>query len=223
MNPIISYTEYSKTTIIPAPKTSFAPKNEIPQINKNTYIHPMSSIIGDVTLKSGVNVEPFASIRADEGSPIFIGKNTNIQDNVVIHGLRDEKYEKDGEKYSVYIGENTSLAHQSQVHGPAIVGNNVFIGMQAFVFKSKIGDNVVIEPAAKIIGVNIEPNRYVEAGKVVKTQKDADDLPIIDENYKDKNINKIVVEDNQELAEGYQKIMAYPQNYYLLSYNVSKN
>lgn len=86
MNPIIAYTEYIKTTIIPASKTSFAPKHELPQINQNTY----------------------------------------IQDNVVVHGLRDEKYEKDGEKYSVYIGKNTSLAHQSQVHGPAIIGDNVF-------------------------------------------------------------------------------------------------
>ena len=34
MNPIIAYTEYSKTTIIPAPKTSFAPKHELPQINQ---------------------------------------------------------------------------------------------------------------------------------------------------------------------------------------------
>ncbi len=223
MNPIIAYTEYSKTTIIPAPKTSFAPKHELPQINQNTYIHPMASVIGDITLKDGVNIEPFASIRADEGSPIFIGKNTNIQDNVVVHGLRDEKYEKDGEKYSVYIGKNTSLAHQSQVHGPAIIGDNVFIGMQVFVFKSKIGDNVVIEPTAKIIGVNIEPNRYVEAGKIIKTQKDADNLPIIDDNYLNKNLNKIVVEDNIELAQGYQKIMSYPPNYYLMSYSLSSN
>lgn len=223
MNPVITYTEYSKTTIIPAPKTSFTPKHELPQINPNTYIHPMSSVIGDVTLKEGVNIEPFASIRADEGSPIFIGKNTNIQDNVVIHGLRDKQYEKNGEKYSVYIGENTSLAHQSQVHGPAIVGDNVFVGMQAFVFKSKIGDNVVIEPTAKVIGVEIKPNRYVEAGKVIKTQKDADNLPTIDENYVNKNLNHEVVEDNIELAQGYQKIMAYPQNYYLMSYSVSSN
>lgn len=95
--------------------------------------------------------------------------------------------------------------------------------MQTFVFKAKIGDNVVIEPAAKIIGVEIPPNRYIEAGKIIKKQEDADKLPVIDDNYIDKNINKTVVEDNKELAKGYLQIMAYPQNYYLLSYNVTKD
>ncbi len=223
MNPVIAYKEYNKITIIPAPKTSFTPQNELPKIKSDAYIHPMASVIGDTTIESGVNIEPFASIRADEGAPIYIGKDSNIQDNVVIHGLRDDKYEKNGHKYSVYIGENTSLAHQSQVHGPSIVGDNVFVGMQAFVFKAKIGDNVVIEPAAKIIGVEIPPNRYIEAGKIIKKQEDADKLPVIDDNYIDKNINKTVVEDNKELAKGYLQIMAYPQNYYLLSYNVTKD
>ena len=39
----------------------------------------------------------------------------------------------------------------------------------------------------------------------------------------DKNLNKIVVEDNIELAQGYQKIMSYPPNYYLMSYSLSSN
>lgn len=59
--------------------------------------------------------------------------------------------------------------------------------------------------------------------KIIKKQEDADKLPVIDDNYIDKNINKTVVEDNKELAKGYLQIMAYPQNYYLLSYNVTKD
>jgi carbonic anhydrase/acetyltransferase-like protein (isoleucine patch superfamily) len=75
-----------------------------------------------------------ASIRSDEGMPIFVGNRSNVQDGVVLHALEtiDEEgkpveknlVEVGGKKYAVYIGENVSLAHQSQVHGPASVGND---------------------------------------------------------------------------------------------------
>ena len=71
MNPVIAYKEYNKITIIPSLKTSFTPQNELPKIKSDAYIHPMASVIGDTTIESGVNIEPFASIRADEGAPIY--------------------------------------------------------------------------------------------------------------------------------------------------------
>jgi len=59
--------------------------------------------------------------------------------------------EYNGEKYAVYVGNHVSLAHQCQVHGPALIDDETFVGMQAFVFKAKVGKDCVIEPAAKII------------------------------------------------------------------------
>jgi len=32
-------------------------------------------------------VSPMASIRGDEGMPVYIGNDSNVQDGVVIHGL----------------------------------------------------------------------------------------------------------------------------------------
>lgn len=207
------------------PKTSFVKSNFRPNISSQAAISPQSCIIGAVVIDDNVNVAPFASIRGDEGTPIYIGKNSNVQEGVVIHGLKDKYVDSNGYKASVYIGSNVSLAHQSQVHGPAKISNNVFVGMQSFVFKSTIEDNVVIEPGAKVIGVTIKSNRYVPAGVVVKTQEDADKLPVIDENYPNKDLNKEVVEVNEELAKGYKSQVysyqtaenqfSYPANYYL--------
>ena len=84
--------------------------------------------------------------------------------------------------------------------------------MQSFVYKSEIGDNVVIEPTAKVIGVKVAPNRYVPAGEVIKTQEQADKLPVIDENYANKHMNEEVVEVNKELAH------SYPANYYMTNF-----
>ena len=208
MQPVLMYPK----NIMPNPATSFTPQKRMPNIMQNTAIHPQASVIGQVIISPDVNVAPFASIRGDEGTPIYIGRGTNVQDGVVIHGLKHGRVTHDNREFSVYIGENTSLAHQAQVHGPAKIGNNVFAGMQSFVYKSEIGDNVVIEPTAKVIGVKIAPNRYVPAGEVIKTQEQADKLPVIDENYANKHMNEEVVEVNKELAH------SYPANYYMTNF-----
>lgn len=207
--------KFYQKNIMLNPTTSFLPQQYIPLIMPGSAIHPQASVIGNVIISPEVNVAPFASIRGDEGTPIYIGKGTNIQDGVVIHGLKDGKIQNKNIEYSVFIGDNTSLAHQAQIHGPAKIGNNVFVGMQSFVFKSEIGDNVVIEPGAKVIGVNVEANRYIPAGEIIKTQEQANNLPIIDENYSNKELNHEVVEVNKEFAR------AYPVGYYLNSYNLN--
>ncbi len=195
--------------IMTNPVTTFTPQSFIPNIAPGSAIHPQASIIGNVTIGPNVNVAPFASIRGDEGTPIFIGQGTNVQDGVVIHGLKDGRVKNNNMEYSVFIGDNTSLAHQAQIHGPAKIGNNVFVGMQSFVYKSEVGDNVVIEPTARVIGVKVASGRYVPAGEVIKTQEQADNLPVIDQNYKNKDLNEEVVSVNKELA------MTYPANYYM--------
>lgn len=201
------------------PVTGFLPQKFIPNMDKSTYIHPQSAVIGNVALGKNVHVSPFASVRGDEGSPIYVGNNSNIQDGVIIHGLETthgNQVDVNGSKFSVYIGDNTSLAHQAQVHGPAKVGNNTFIGMQSFVFKSEIGNNCVIEPAAKVIGVKIADGRYVPAGEIIKTQEQADKLPVITPDYKNKDLNHEVVKVNTELAAGYRTdALCYPPNYYM--------
>lgn len=198
------------------PITHFTPVSYKPQISPKSLVQPNASVIGAVILSDGVLVSPFASIRGDEGTPIFIGKNSNVQDGVVIHGLEHKLVEEKGLGYSVYIGENVSLAHQAQIHGPAKVGSNSFVGMQAFVFKSEIGEGVVIEPAAKVIGVKIASNRYVPAGEIIKTQEQADKLPVITPDYAMKSLNADVVKVNKELNDGYKGLLhAYPKNYYV--------
>jgi len=202
------------------PSTPFLPVVYIPNIDKNAFVHPNAAVIGNVVLKENVHVAPFASVRGDEGTPIYVGKNSNIQDGVVIHGLETNhgnQVEVGGNKFSVFIGENTSLAHQSQVHGPAKVGNNTFVGMQSFVFKSEIGNNCVIEPGAKVIGVKVADGRYVPAGEVIKTQEQANKLPVITSDYKNKTLNEEVVKVNTDLASGYKSQLpqSYPANYYL--------
>ena len=193
-------------SIFSNPTTSYNSDSLYPKIHETSFIHHFACVIGNILLDEHVFVAPFACIRGDEGTPIYIGKNSNVQDGVVIHGLKDQFYEYNGEQYSVYVGAHTSLSHQCQVHGPAIVGNNVFIGMQSLVFKSIIEDNSVIEPGAKIVGVRIPANRYVTACQAVTTQEEADNLPEICPNYMYRNLNDKVIDVNIELAKSYPEM-----------------
>ena len=195
--------------------TTFNPSVEQPSIGTGSYVDRLASVIGNVSVGKGVFVAPFASIRGDEGQPIVIGDGSNVQDGVVLHALETfedgEAVDKnlvtvDGKKYAVYVGKRVSLAHQSQVHGPAAVGDNTFVGMQALVFKSVVGKNVVIEPGAKIIGVTIEEGRYVPAGMLVTTQVAADALPKITPTYAFATLNDGVLRVNEQFADRYLEL-----------------
>ncbi|MDR7665330.1 carbonic anhydrase [Methanosarcina sp. Z-7115] len=197
------------------PVTPWNSKPTAPVIDSTAYVDPQASVIGNVKIGANVMISPMASIRSDEGMPILVGNDSNVQDGVVLHALETideegEPVEKNivevgGEKYAVYIGENVSLAHQSQIHGPASVGNDTFIGMQAFVFKAKVGNNCVLEPTSAAIGVTIPDGRYIPAGTVITSQAEADKLPEVTEDYAYRHTNEAVIYVNVNLAEGYNK------------------
>ena len=194
--------------------TDFSSKVREPVIDPSTYIHPLAAVIGNVILGKNIMVSPMASIRGDEGQPLHVGDDSNVQDGVIIHALETEQngkpvekniYEANGKNYAVYIGKRVSLAHQVQIHGPAVVQDDTFVGMKTLIFKSYVGEKCVIEPGVILMGVTVQDYRYVPAGSVIKTQEDADNLPEITRDYPMKNMNKGVVHVNTSLAKGYLK------------------
>ncbi|MFO8241267.1 MAG: hypothetical protein R6T90_09770 [Dissulfuribacterales bacterium] len=194
--------------------TDFCRKEYLPEIDSSAFIHPVAAVIGHVSIGRRVMVAPFASVRGDEGQPIFVGDESNVQDGVILHALETEHHghpivenqvEAEGKRYSIYIGERVSLAHQVQIHGPALVGHDTFIGMKTLIFRAKVGNNCVIEPGCIVMGVTVQDGRYVPAGTVLKSQKDADSLPVITDDYPLKSLNKGVVHVNTSLADGYNR------------------
>jgi carbonic anhydrase/acetyltransferase-like protein (isoleucine patch superfamily) len=193
-------------------KTDFSSKVSEPVIGAGSFVHPLAAVIGNVIIGINVMVAPTACVRGDEGQPLHVGDDSNVQDGVVIHALETEQdgqpveknlMEVNGKKYAVYVGNRVSLAHQVQIHGPAVVMDDTFVGMKVLVFKSFVGKNCVIEPGVILMGVKIADGRYVPAGLVVKTQADADSLPVITPDYPLKDMNKGVLHVNKALAKGY--------------------
>jgi carbonic anhydrase/acetyltransferase-like protein (isoleucine patch superfamily) len=108
--------------------------NKKPNFEDDVYISETSVIIGDVTLKKNANVWFGAVIRGDAES-IVIGKNTNIQENTVVHVDENDRVE---------VGEGCTIGHGAIIHGCKI-GNNTLIGMGAIILNgAEIGNNSIV-------------------------------------------------------------------------------
>jgi carbonic anhydrase/acetyltransferase-like protein (isoleucine patch superfamily) len=206
--------------------TNFNTNVTLPHIQRDAFINPFSIVIGNCYIGKFVLAAPTSVCRGDEGTPIFVGDLSNLQDGVVIHGLEttvdgknldDRRYSVNGDlllgndsrfdkAYSVYIGYNTSMAHDSMAHGPAWIGNNTFIGMKSIVFNAKVGNNVAVGISSTITGgVQIPDNKYVPPGSTITNQSQADSLPDrIGSPYE--KTNKAVIDVNTHLAQEYQKL-----------------
>jgi carbon dioxide concentrating mechanism protein CcmM len=208
-------------------RTTFTEAVVLPEIESKAFIHPFAVVIGDCYIGKMVFVAPTAVCRGDEGTPIYVGENSNLQDGAVLHALKTTndgsnidgmKFSSDGERlngddsrfesgYAIWIGDRVSLAHGSQVHGPAWVGDDTFIGMEALIFNAKLGNNVSIGVAATVTdGVEIADNKFVPPGRVIVTQAEADALPDRIGSGAYETINQGVVDVNMQLTEGFNQI-----------------
>jgi carbonic anhydrase/acetyltransferase-like protein (isoleucine patch superfamily) len=114
--------------------TIYALGNKVPEIASSAFIHPQASVIGDVKIGERVFVAPMVSIRGDRG-PIIIGKETNVQDGVVIHS---------DPRFTTRIGNRVNIGHNASIHAEEIA-DNAAIGMSAvLMLGSKVSEGVLI-------------------------------------------------------------------------------
>jgi carbonic anhydrase len=227
-SPASSTSPSSIISIRPNIQTDFNPNATYPRVSKFAYVDPFALLIGDCEIGRLVLIAPFAVCRGDEGTPIHIGDYSNMQDGVILHALEttshgknidDRRFSAEGSLlkgnssefrngFAIYVGDKVSLAHGVQIHGPAYIGNDTFVGMNSFIFNAKIGKRVAIGVSSTITdGVTIPDNKFVPPGTIITTQAQADALPSrAGSPYE--AINSAVLHVNQELKKGYnaQKI-----------------
>jgi acyl-[acyl carrier protein]--UDP-N-acetylglucosamine O-acyltransferase len=68
-------------------RTDFSATVSEPTIDAGTYVHPPAAVVGNVMLGENIMVSPTACVRGDEGQPLYVGDDSNIQDGFVIHAL----------------------------------------------------------------------------------------------------------------------------------------
>ena len=105
-----------------------------PKIDENTYISESVDIIGKVEVLENANIWFGTRLRGDMNN-IIIGRNTNIQENSVVHV---------DSKSPCIIGNNVTIGHGAIIHG-CNIADNVLVGMGSIILNNaKIGNNTII-------------------------------------------------------------------------------
>lgn len=127
-------------------------KDMMPKIDPSAKILRNAVISGDVTISKNVNIWFNASLRGDM-SPIFIGENTNIQDNAVVHTNLN---------MPTHIGKNVTVGHGAIIHA-CTVEDDCLIGMGSILL-----DGCHIEQGALVgAGAVIPPGKVIPRNTLV--------------------------------------------------------
>ncbi len=131
------------------------------------YIMESAEIIGEVTIGEDSSVWSNAVIRGD-GSPIKVGKNSNIQDMCVMHTDPGRPLE---------VGDNVTIGHGAVLHCRR-VGSNCVIGMGAMLLdNAEIGEYSVVAAGTVVTENKKIPSRSLVMGvpgKIVREINDED-------------------------------------------------
>ncbi len=112
-----------------------------PEIHPTAFVSEFAYIIGDVYIGENSSIWPGTVIRADQGK-ITIGKNTNIQDNSVVHGDADVVIEDNvtiGHRvmcHAAFVGKLSLIGNGSILNDGVYVGNNSIVGSGSMVVEN---------------------------------------------------------------------------------------
>jgi carbonic anhydrase/acetyltransferase-like protein (isoleucine patch superfamily) len=125
-------------------------KGITPQFPDSSYVDDSSQLIGDVILGEHSSIWMNAVLRGDVHE-IRVGHYSNVQDNSVLHGMK--------EQYGVYLGDYVTVGHNVVLHG-CRVEDRCLIGMGSIILNGAIIGAGSIIAAGTLIPEKtvVEPN-----------------------------------------------------------------
>ncbi|PRW64296.1 gamma carbonic anhydrase family protein [Actinopolyspora mortivallis] len=130
-----------------------------PRVDSDAWVAPGVTLVGAVTLSSGVSVWYGSVVRAD-GDSVSVGDDSNVQDGCVLHA---------DPGVPVRLGRHVSVGHRAVLHG-CTIEDEVLVGMSATVLNgARVGEGSLVAAGTVILeGTEIPPNSLVAGvpGKV---------------------------------------------------------
>jgi len=139
-----------------------------PAIPTSCYVDESAQIVGDVVLGEHASVWMNAVLRGDVYA-IRVGAHSNVQDNCVLHGMKNQ--------YGVTLGEYVTVGHSVTLHG-CTIEDRCLIGMGSIILNGvKIGagsivaagtlipEKTVVEPGSLWMGSPGKFRRKVDPGE----------------------------------------------------------
>lgn len=150
-----------------------------PKLEKDVYLAPNASLIGDVEVGERASIWFNVTIRGDV-MPIRIGREANIQDGSVLHGTYG--------KYGCSVGERVTVGHLVTLHG-CTIGRETLVGMGCTIMdNAQIGEQCLIGAGSLVTeGMKIPPRHLVfgRPAKVIRplTPEEIESLRLSADNY----------------------------------------
>ncbi|KAH0771889.1 hypothetical protein KY290_015870 [Solanum tuberosum] len=131
--------------------------NKAPMVDKDAFVAPSASLIGDVHVGRNASIWYGCVLRGDVNS-ISIGAGSNIQDNSLVHVAKSNL---SGKVLPTIIGNNVTVGHSAVLHG-CTVEDEAFVGMGATLL-----DGAVVEKNAMVAaGALVRQNTRIPCGEV---------------------------------------------------------
>ncbi len=124
-------------------------KGTTPRFPATAFVDESAQLIGDVSLGEHSSVWMNTVLRGDVHY-IRVGANTNIQDNSVLHGMKDQ--------WPVELGDWITVGHSVTLHG-CVIEDKCLIGMGSIILNgARVGKGSIIAAGTVIPeGIQIEP------------------------------------------------------------------
>ena len=155
-----------------------------PDVEKATFIADSATLSGDIHLAENTSVWFGASVRAEVAS-ITIGRDSNVQDNAMLHADYD---------LPITIGERVSVGHSAIVHG-ATIEDDVIVGMHATVMNgAHVGRGSIIAAGALVKEHAVIPECSLVAGVpgvVKRTFTEEEDHTVLMSSHITSDLDKI--------------------------------
>lgn len=136
-----------------------------PDVEKAAFVAESAEVSGEVYLEENVSLWYNVSIRGDL-QPVYIGKNTNVQDNCVVHVANE---------IPAKIGAGVTVGHSVIIHA-CTIGDNSLIGMGAIVLDgSEIGEESIVGAGALVTQNKKFPPRSLILGSPAKVVRELSD------------------------------------------------
>ncbi|CAN6722228.1 unnamed protein product [Malus baccata var. baccata] len=144
--------------------------DKAPVVDKDVFVAPSASIIGDVQVGRGSSIwygcvlrvvsrfSLYMEVSNGDVNNIVVGSGTNIQDNSLVHVAKSNL---NGKVLPTIIGDNVTVGHSAVIHG-CTVEDEAFVGMGATLL-----DGVVVEKHAMVAaGSLVRQNTRIPSGEV---------------------------------------------------------
>ncbi|KAJ8761322.1 hypothetical protein K2173_001378 [Erythroxylum novogranatense] len=113
--------------------------DKAPLVDKDAFVAPSASIIGDVQVGRASSIWYGCVLRGGVNS-VSVGSRTNIQDNSLVHVAKSNLT---GKVLPTIIGDNVNVGHSAVLHD-CTVEDEAFIGMGATLFLCKYKETRII-------------------------------------------------------------------------------